>query len=520
MMNDTTKPDDAAQPEGGAKLDAAAMLEACAFDATIAAGPYDATWASLAAHRDPSWFADAKFGIFTHWGPYTVPGYRNEWYSRNMYIEGYPEFDHHRAVYGAQRDFGYKDFIPMFTAPAFDADAWCALFARAGARYVMPVSEHHDGFQMYRSRLSRWNAAEMGPRRDVLGELRAAAIAHGLRFTTSNHRAEHWWFMGHGRAFDSDVREPMARGDFYWPATTPEPNEFDIDSRPAPSEDFLDDWLARNVEIIDTYLPELLYFDWWVQHRAFKPYLRRLAAYYYDHMAARGLDAAICYKYDALAWGAGIVDVERGGFADATPFVWQTDTAIARNSWCHTDSLDYKTLPELLVGLIDAVSKNGNLLLNVGPCADGSIDDRDRTLLEGIGDWLAANGDGIYGSRPWHISGEGPTTPQAGMFADQRPTRWTADDWRFTTRDGDLYCFCLNPAGADELVCRTFAAFDGEHRPAFNGVITGVELLGEGPAPFARRADGLHLPLPRLARAAGHDRGETAPPIGFRLHVG
>lgn len=353
------------------------------IEAVANAGPFAPTWESLAHNQAPSWFADAKFGIFTHWGLYTVPEYRNEWYSRNMYIQGYPEFDHHRATYGPQNEFGYKDFIPMFRAEAFDADEWASLFARAGARYIMPVSEHHDGFQMYRSALSHWNSMEMGPHRDVLGELRTAATHAGLHFCTSNHRAEHWWFMGHGREFDSDVREPMRRGDFYWPAM-PEPNEFDTASEPAPTAEYLEDWLLRVAEVIDNYEPELLYFDWWIQHRAFAPYLKTLAAYYYNRAAARGAEASICYKYDALAWGAGIVDVERGGFTDPTPFVWQTDTAIARNSWCYTDSLDYKTLPELVVALIDAVSNNGNLLLNVGPRADGSIAEHDRALLEGM----------------------------------------------------------------------------------------------------------------------------------------
>lgn len=504
----------------GMKTNARDLLAARAVDTVIDAGPFAASWSSLARHRNPAWFADAKFGIFTHWGLYTVPEYRNEWYSRNMYIDGYPEFEHHVATYGTQREFGYKDFIPMFTAPAFDANEWCDLFSRAGARYIMPVSEHHDGFQMYHSELSQWNAVDMGPHRDILGELRGAALAHGMHFTTSNHRAEHWWFMGHGREFDSDVREPMQCGDFYWPATTPEPNEFDIDSQPAPSVEFLDDWLARNVEIIDRYAPELLYFDWWVQHVAFKPYLKTLAAYYYNRMAARGLAAAICYKYDALAWGSGIVDVERGGFEEPTPFVWQTDTAIARNSWCYTDSLDYKTLPELVVSLIDTVSKNGNLLLNVGPRADGSIAAHDRELLLGFGDWLQSNGDGIYGTRPWRIFGEGPTKPEAGMFADQNATAWTAQDWRFTAKGGAIYAFCLNPADTPELVCKTFAAFDGTHRPAFNGRIAGVEELGFGLVPFERQTDGLHLRIFGRHRQSGAPQADGALPVGFRLEIG
>lgn len=477
-------------------------------------GPYTPDWPSLATATTPAWFANAKFGIFTHWGLYSVPAYRNEWYSRNMYIQGYPEFEHHVATYGPQSEFGYQDFIPLFTAPQFRADDWCTLFAQAGARYIMPVSEHHDGFQMYASELSRWNAAQMGPHRDILRELRAAAIAHDLHFTTSNHRAEHWWFMGHGREFASDICEPMARGDFYWPATTPEPNEFDIASTPEPSREFLEDWLLRNVEIVDQYAPELLYFDWWIQHKAFRPYLKLLAAYYYNRAAAQGFHASICYKYDAIAWGSGIVDVERGGFSDPTPFVWQTDTAIARNSWCHTDSLDYKTLNELLITLIDTVSKNGNLLLNVGPCADGTIDLHERDLLESIGRWLDANGEGIYETRPWHIAAEGPTQANNGMFADQQIITYTPQDWRFTTRDGALYLFCLAPQGASDLNCTTFAAFDGTNRPIFNGIITAVEQLGAGSVPFDRRDDGLHI-TPDFTSTE-----DANLPLGFRITLG
>ena len=473
------------------------MMNLETVESVIDSGPYADEWSSLCQAPVPGWFADAKFGIFTHWGLYTVPEYRNEWYSRNMYIKGYPEFDHHVATYGAQKDFGYKDFIPLFTAERFDADEWLDLFLASGARYYMPVSEHHDGFQMYRSELSRWNAYDMGPHRDILGELRDSTQRHGMHFATSNHRAEHWWFMGHGREFDSDVREPMRRGDFYWPAM-PEPNEFDVRSTPAPTDEFLEDWLLRVCEIIDAYRPELLYFDWWVQHEAFKPYMRKLAAFYYNRGAQWGRPVSICYKYDGMAWGSGIVDVERGGFADATPFVWQTDTAIARNSWCHTDSLEYKTAGELVVSLIDAVSKNGNL------------------LLETIGRWLRSNGEGIYGTRPWRITQEGPTRQDDGMFADQKPTEWTAGDWRFTTKDGDIYAFCLNPAAgeqAGELRLATFAAYHDGIKPPFNGIVERVEQLGGGVVAHRRDGNGMSIvPSPREPAMEGL-------PIGFRITV-
>ncbi|NEG70525.1 alpha-L-fucosidase [Bifidobacterium choloepi] len=500
------------------------------IDRVVAEGPYDDSWESLAQHPVPEWFRDAKFGIFVHWGLFTVPEYRNEWFPRNMHIQGKPEYEYFHEQYAGKTNpagdviRGYQDLIPLFTADRFDADEWMATFRRAGARYVMPVAEHHDGYQMYASELSHWNAAETGPHRDILGELEAAAGRDGLTFCASNHRAEHWWFLGHGQQFDSDVRSESAnRSSMYWPSISPEPNEFDIASEPSPTEEFLTDWLLRNAEIVEKYHPSLLYFDWWIQHRAFKPYLRKLLAFYYNKAAGWGREVSVCYKYDACAWGSGLVDVERGGFPAATPFPWQTDTAIARNSWCYTDSLEYKTVPELLIALIDAVAKNGNLLLNVGPRADGSIASDDLAVLDGIGRWLAANGDGIYGSRPWRMTGEGPTAMPGGAFSDQTPfggATWTAGDWRFTSRDGDLFAYCMGPAMADggELTITTFAAFDGEHEPAFNAPIIAVEQLGaaadgrSASVEWTRDPDGLHVrPLPT---GLPDDY-----PVGFRIRL-
>lgn len=181
-------------------------------------GKYKDTWDSLQQYHVPVWYEKAKFGIFIHWGIYSVPAYNNEWYSRNMYIQGSPEYEHHIKTYGAHKKFGYKDFIPMFKADRFNASEWVELFSDAGAEYVIPVAEHHDGFQMYESNLSIWNAKNMGPGRDILGELTSECGKAGLINGASSHRVEHWFFMGHGKEFDSDIKEPMKRGDFYWPA--------------------------------------------------------------------------------------------------------------------------------------------------------------------------------------------------------------------------------------------------------------------------------------------------------------
>lgn len=193
------------------------------IERVISEGPYQDTWESLCTHPVPKWYRDAKFGIFIHWGIYSVPAFRDEWYSRNVYRKGSAEYNYHVENYGELSEFGYKDFIPMFKAEKFDPAAWARLFKKAGARYVMPVGEHTDGFQMYDSELSKWNAKQMGPKRDVLGELKEAVEAQGMVFTTSSHRAEHWWFYNLGREIpEADVNDEEY-ADFYGPAAGPTP---------------------------------------------------------------------------------------------------------------------------------------------------------------------------------------------------------------------------------------------------------------------------------------------------------
>ncbi len=301
------------------------------IEEVIAKGPYRADWNSLSAYRVPEWYKNAKFGIFIHWGIYSVPAFGNEWYSRNMYIQGSSEFEHHRKTYGEQKDFGYKDFIPMFRAEKFDPKEWAELFKKAGAKYVVPVAEHHDGFQMYDSEISKWNAANMGPKRNVLGELSAEFNRQGMVNGASTHRIEHWFFMSHGKEFESDITDAEQEGDFYWPAM-PERDHYDLFSESAPTVDFLEDWMIRTCELIDRYRIKVLYFDWWIQHQSAKPYLQKIAAYYYNRAAEWGEEVVICYKHDAFMFGTALVDIERGQFAQIQPFYWQTDTAIAKNS--------------------------------------------------------------------------------------------------------------------------------------------------------------------------------------------
>ncbi|MGB3328236.1 MAG: alpha-L-fucosidase, partial [Thermomicrobiales bacterium] len=260
--------------------------------------------------------------------------------------------------------------------------------------------------------------------RDLIGEMAAAVRRESMVFGVSSHRAEHWWFMNGGMAFDSDVRDPRFAG-FYGPARP--------DLLP-PNDAYLEDWLLRCCEIVDKYEPQLFWFDWWIEQPVFAPYLRDFASYYYNRGHAWRRGVAINYKHDAFPADAAVFDVERGQLAAIREQFWQTDTAVAKNSWGYTEGNDYKQPSDLIGDLVDIVSKNGALLLNIGPRADGTIPDEDRDILIAIGDWLQVYGEAIYGTRPWRVYGEGPTEVVSGSFADTKRAAFTAQDIRFTQR--------------------------------------------------------------------------------------
>ena len=465
-----------------------------AIDQVIAQGKYKDTWASLSQYKPPEWYQNAKFGIFIHWGVYSVPAFSNEWYSRTMYIQGTPEYEHHLKTYGPHKTFGYKDFIPMFKAEKYDPAAWALLFHQAGARYVVPVAEHHDGFQMYRSDLSEWNAVEKGPHRDTLAELKTALKPYHIPMGASSHRVEHWFFMGHGKEFDSDICEPLSPGDFYWPSSQKEPDHQDLYSQPFPSDEFLEDWLLRCCEIVDNYHPKIMYFDWWIQHSAVKPYLKKFAAYYYNRGTEWGTDVVINYKHEAFMFGCAVPDVERGQFSEGKPYFWQTDTAIARNSWCYTENNQYKSASGLLCDLVDIVSKNGTLLLNVGPKADGTIGPEDTAVLQAIGAWLQTNGEAIYDTQVWRKFGEGPTVVEEGQFTDLKEKEFTSEDIRFTINEDKLYAIVLRWPDHGNITIRSLSEADAARLPVFHGIIRQVDILGtDSTLVWHRNETGLHI---------------------------
>lgn len=463
-------------------------------DTAVAAGPFRDDWRSLRGYQAPDWFRDAKFGIFIHWGVYSVAGFGSEWYSRNMYQQSEPDYAHHIATYGPQTQVGYKDLIPKFTAEHFDPTVWAKLFHDAGARYVIPVAEHHDGFPMYESNLTDWCAGKMGPKRDVLGDLAKAVRAEGMHLGASSHRAEHDWFFDGGRHFASDVNDPKYAS-FYGPAQLRQLNgdnsDLLIHDYTYVSQAFMDDWLARAAEIVERYHPDLVYFDWWVGQADFRTHLARFASYYYNDAAARHQQVVLYSKLSAMASGSATKDVERGGFVDIQTEPWQTDTSLSNSSWGYVEGDTYKTPDIVIHQLVDVVSKNGNLLMNVGPRPDGTIPEGAAKILLAVGEWLKVNGEAIYGTRPWRQFGEGPTKMEAGQFHDAETKPYTAEDYRFTTKGDALYAIELGWPKDGDAVIHTLTPTAGARE------VASVELLGSGASlTFEQKSDGLHIHVP------------------------
>ncbi len=448
------------------------------IDTVIENGYYKDNWESLSHIKVPTWLTNGKFGIFIHWGVYSVPAFGNEWYPRHMYVKGTEEYEHHIKTYGKHKDFGYADFVPIFKAEKFDPSSWIKTFKDSGAKYIMPVGEHHDGFQMYDSDISQWCAAKMGPKRDVVGELKAEAEKNGLVFCVSSHRAENYWFMSDCREFDSGLQdiyyqEPYGYAVKLWEPTPLNEPSHDINFTGA-SKEHLDDWLVRSCELVDKYQPQTVWFDWWIQNHSFKPYLKKFAAYYYNRGREWNKEVAINYKYDAFAKGTAVFDVERGQLANIRNRFWQTDTSIAKNSWSFTEGNDFKTPESIIQDLVDIVSKNGALLLNVGPKADGTICDEEKHVLSEIGKWLKINGESIYDTTFWEIYGEGPTEVPDGAFSDTERSPFTPEDIRFTYKPPFIYANLLSWPKDGKIEIKALA----DRSPYFLGNVESVEILG------------------------------------------
>ena len=444
---------------------------------------YTADWNSLRNYEIPAWFKDAKPGIFIHWGAYAVPAWDNEWYPRFMYRDetarpGANYFRHHCQAWGHPGQFGYKDFIPRFQAERWDPEAWLDLFEAADARYVVPVGEHHDGFPMYESRHTPWNAAAMGPRRDVVGELCAATRRRGLKFGVSSHRAFNWRYYTYRDDFDT--ADPAYAG-LYAPRHA--------EDEPAPRA-WIEDWYARTQEMIDRFEPDVLWFDFGWHYDEFAPWRPRVCAYYYNQALRWGRAVVLQYK-DKLPDGVAVYDVERGKLDAIRPAYWQTDTAVSYKSWSYIENDEFKSAATLIHDLVDIVSKNGNLLLNVGPRADGVIPAEVAGLLRAVGAWLCVNGEAVYGTRPWERYGEGPTGVGSGHMTEGDNVPFTAADMRFTRTDDALFVILMGWPGRRATV----RSLTPDRWPAAR--IGAVSMLGlEGRLAWRQSDQGLAVDLP------------------------
>ena len=465
---------------------------------TIERGPYEPTVESLNRHAAPDWYADAKLGIFIHYGLFSVPGYSGVgcWYGNNMYDTNNGACAFHRDQFGPQDKFGYKDFAPHLTASKFDADQWISLFQQAGAKFVVPVSCFHDGFAMWNSKLTDWNAVKTGPKRDYDGLLAAAARKRGLKFGMAWHAFFRPIFFGPGRRPGTDIHPPDSGTpwSFYGPASL--------------TREFVDDSFGRLVEMVDGYKPDLVWFDFDTQY--LEPVeLRQFAAFYFNRAAEWKKDVAINDKYEnRFPPRAIVLDFERGKTAALRPDLWQTDTSVSWRDWSYMRNDSFKTVDELVRELADIVSKNGVLLLDIGPRPDGSIPPEPQALLRGIGAWMKINGEAIYGTRPcWALGfGEGPRNSGGGGFSD-RPVEYSARDFRFTQKGNVIYAIALDwPDADDHFLIRAF----NDRATLASGGIAGVKLLGASePLDWKRTADGLWIRLPSRRPSDG--------PVAFKI---
>jgi len=394
--------------------------------AQAAPSTYTPDWNSVDQHPPaPEWFQDAKFGIYFHWGVFSVPAYDNEWYPRNMYSSGSNANTHHIATYGQPSAWPYHNFIngakdlagntvqfaPKLKSAGgnFDPDEWAQLFVDAGAKFAGPVAEHHDGFSMWDSQVNEWNSVAKGPKLDLLGLFTTAIRNKGLKLLVAMHHAFHY-------------------NGFYEfaPAQTDPSLKKLYGQLGAAAENQL--WYDKLKEVVDRAKPDILWQDFKLDAVDETQRLKFLS-YYYNQANSWGREVVATYK-DGMNGKGEIFDYERGGPGDLTTPYWLTDDSISNSSWCYTQGIGYYSIKQMLHSFLDRISKNGNVLLNIAPMSDGTIPQAQKDVLLGMGDYLKRFGESVYSTRAWSVYGEGPTKMGGGSFTN--PTAGTAQDIRFT----------------------------------------------------------------------------------------
>lgn len=445
----------------------------------------------------PKWFQDAKFGLFFHWGPYSVPAFENEWYSRNMYAKGQKQNRYHVETYGPLNKFGYKDFYPLFTGENFDADEWADLVVKSGAKYAGPVTEHSDNFSMWDSKVNPINCVNYGPKRDVTGECVKAFQKNGIKILATFHHQWLWgWFMSTDPKADVYIPENEI---FYGKALPLETNQYA--PYRLPDDEFNTIWRDKVLEVVQKYHPDVLYFDSRTNIIA-DPYKYDVVSNYYNanHLGV------ITYKQEDFPKGIGVLDLERGSLSDIQKAPWQIDDRLEDNvTWCIVKNPKYRSPLSVIQQLCDVVSKNGNLLLNVGPKADGSFPEEAKQTLYEIGNWLQICGEAIFETRPFVFASEGPTKTnnsnydidkldeqlETGIDVSMDRDTYSWQDFRFTQKGNAVYAITFGWPEKAELVIRSFC---------INGVLKNIRevtLLGHEPSLlFTQQEDGLHIKLP------------------------
>jgi alpha-L-fucosidase len=503
-------------------------------------GAFTADWSSFTTgYSAPDWFRDAKFGIWAHWGAASVPAAGDDWYARDMYLQGHPSYDHHMKTYGHPADTGFMEIQNLWKAERWDPARLLDLYKRAGARYFMAVANHHDNLDCYDSSYHAWNSTRVGPKKDIIGIWSKLARERGLRFAVSNHSGHAWHWNQAAYGYDAEGSRQGQRYDAarltradgagkWWEGLDPqqlytgnsmampdgissiaEANAWHAatdglwtEGTP-PSGDFVQRWALRCRELVDKYRPDMLYFD--NHDLPLQQAGLDMAAYFYNRNMEWNdgrLEAVVTAKETAPQRRMGLVDVvERGGKGYIEQFPWQTETCLG--NWFYGEQYyredRYKTPAKVIHTLCDVVSKNGNLMLSVPIRGDGTIDDKEERIVERIADWMGRNGEAIYGSRPWRIHGEGPTgSGSGGAFSEGGNTSpYGARDIRYVTKAGNLHALVLG--WPEDGIARL--SLLGAANPIGRGQVQRVTLASDStPLAFKRTDTALEVTLPEAAR--------------------
>lgn len=469
---------------------------------------FEPTFESLREYTAPEWFRDAKFGIWSHWGPQSVPMF-GDWYARNMYIEGTPQYEYHLRHYGHPSKFGYKDLCALWKAEKFDPEGLMEKYYKAGARYFMSQGTHHDHFFNYDSQINRMNSVNVGPKKDILAMWKAAADKFGLPFGISEHLGASfsWWRVNKGcdkvgpyAGVPYDGNDP-AYADFYFANQehgTDKPHE----CVPWYTENkaFHAYWEKCINEMIERFQPELLYSDGslpfgshWLGEQSgtntggndYQPGLNVVANLYNTSVKKHGANHAVYLQKDRRPeiYSVGVLDIEKSQLPGIMPQPWHTDTCIG--NWFYDVHGPYKQPDQIIEMLVDIISKNGNMLLNILQRPDGTIDEYADYILQKLSEWFAVCGEAVYCTRPWRVFGEGDTRVKIDGFREDK-TEWTRNDFRFVQKDGAVYAFLMGAKAGETVVLRSFADED----------VHSVELLGYGPLSFTKEFGVLVTALP------------------------